>query len=409
MFIGLLTNPFIGINIRIMIPRLLERVVINKLAFEEKLILVLGARQVGKTVLIKNIKGRLEKEGRRTLYLNCDLAEDLAALDTTSGVLLGQLTKDIDYLFIDEAQRLSNAGLTLKIILDNFSCVKVLATGSSSFELKNKLSDALTGRYLDFILYPLSFAEVLADQNLSKSAPIAKNQANALLLGVLLYGLYPEIYEKNNPHNKLVLLDKIVESYLFKDILSFQKVRHSQAIKDLTAAVAYQVGSEVNEDELANRVKIDRKTVLSYLDILEKAYVIIRVYPFSKNPRREIGRKYKVYFVDLGIRNALVKDFNPLNLRADIGCLWENFLIIERLKTYANMGEPICYNFWRSYGGAEVDYLEKTMDKNLEAFEFKYGGNNLSKGAASFTKQYKIKVNLINQGNYLPFIDTTKS
>lgn len=390
-----------------MIPRLIEQVVMNKLTSEEKLILVLGARQVGKTVLVKDIKGRLERDGKRTLYINCDIAEDLAAVDTTSGVLLGQLVKDIDYLFIDEAQRLSNAGLTLKIILDNFSHVKVLATGSSSFELKNKLSDALTGRYLDFILYPLSFAEVLASQSLSKSKPIAKNQADALLSGTLLTGLYPGIYEKNDPQSKLELLDKIIESYLFKDVLSFQKVRHSQAIKDLAASVAYQVGSEVNEDELANRVKIDRKTVLSYLDILEKAYVIVRVYPFSKNPRREIGRKYKVYFVDLGIRNALIKDFNPLNLRADMGCLWENFLIIERLKAYANIGKSISYNFWRSYGGAEVDYLEKTMDKNLEAFEFKYSGDNLSRGAASFTEEYKTKVTLINQDNYLPFIKAT--
>lgn len=402
-----MTNPLISTNIRIMIPRLIEQTVINKLTSEEKLILVLGARQVGKTVLAKDIKRRLEREGKKTLYINCDMAEDLTAIDTTSGVLLEQLVKDVDYLFIDEAQRLSNAGLTLKIILDNFSHVKVLATGSSSFELKNKLSDALTGRYLDFILYPLSFAEVLTNQRLSKSGPIAKNQADALLSRVLLYGLYPEIYEKNDPQNKMVLLDKVVESYLYRDILSFQKVRHSQAIKDLAVSVAYQVGSEVNEDELGNRVKIDRKTVLSYLDILEKAYVIIRVHPFSGNPRREIGRKYKVYFVDLGIRNALIKDFNPLNLRADIGHLWENFLIMERLKSYANIGKPISYNFWRSYAGAEVDYLEKALDKNLEAFEFKYGDHNLSKGIVPFTKEYKTKVTLINQNNYLPFIKAT--
>ncbi|MEK7517162.1 MAG: DUF4143 domain-containing protein, partial [Patescibacteria group bacterium] len=198
---------------------------------------------------------------------------------------------------------------------------------------------------------------------------------------------------------KELFLDKIVESYLFKDILTFQRVKNSQAIKDLTKALAYQIGSEVNENELANRLNVDRKTVVSYLDILEKAYVIISAHPYSKNPRREIGKNYKVYFVDLGIRNSLIGDFNPLSLRSDAGFLWENFLFIERRKLFANNQIGHSSYFWRSYSGAEVDYIEKLTNKDIQAFEFKYSDINISKGANSFTNEYKTEVKLINKEN----------
>lgn len=380
-----------------MIPRLIEKQVIKCLTSLPVLTLILGARQVGKTVLVKHIQSQLEHTGKKVLFLNCDLEESLAAVDSTSLTVLAQLVKNTDYLFLDEAQRLTNAGLTLKILLDNFPNLKVLATGSSSFELKNHLSDALTGRYVDFVLYPLSFTEILATQDTHK--------AQALLPSALLYGLYPGIYQIGDPSQKQMLLRKIIESYLFKDILSFQKIRYSQAIKDLTAAIAYQVGSEINEDELAKRIKIDRKTVVSYLDILEKSYVIFRLYPFSKNPRREIGRKYKIYFTDLGIRNALIDDFHLPILRSDLGHLWENFLIVERLKAYANVNQPVSPHFWRSYSGAEVDYLERASGPLLSAFEIKYSVGNLSKGAHSFTKNYRSPVTLISNDNFLSFIN----
>ncbi len=220
----------------------------------------------------------------------------------------------------------------------------------------------------------------------------------------MLYGLYPEVYLTNTPELKQTLLAKIVESYLFKDVLAFQKVQNSQAIKDLTKALAYQIGSEVNTTELANRLRVDRKTVISYLDILEKAYVIESLHPYSKNPRREIGSHNKIYFVDLGIRNALIGDFNPLDLRTDAGFLWENFLFIERKKRFKNLGQTLECNFWRSYGGAEVDYIEKAVSKQMKAFEFKYRSESLSKGSASFSKEYGIKVELINTDNYFDFI-----
>jgi hypothetical protein len=387
-----------------MIPRLIQNTVFNSLISQPVITLLLGARQVGKTVLVKSIQKQLESNHHRVLYLNCDLEENLAVINTTSQTALEQLTKNINFLLVDEAQRLANPGLTLKILLDNFPAVKVLATGSSSFELRNHLSDALTGRYLDFSLYPLSLTEIINFQNFPPDSPITKNQTNALLTHLLLYGFYPAIFQVGDPALKRTHLAKIVESYLFKDVLSFNKIRYSQALKDLTVAIAYQIGSEVNEDELGRRTKIDRKTVISYLDILEKSYVIVRHHPFSQNPRREIGHKYKIYFVDLGIRNAIINDFNPFLLRADIGALWENFLIIERFKFNANSHQSPVVNFWRSYSGAEVDYLEKDSTGKLAAFEFKYGIGKLSKGAHAFTGKYKSPVSLINSDNYLSFV-----
>lgn len=398
-----MTNPIISTTIGNMIPRFDEDLVLSSLKKSGKIILILGARQVGKTTLVKDISQKLEREGKRVLYLNCDLAEDNFAINTNSKAILEKLLSDIDILVVDETQRLDNPGLTLKILYDNFKGIRILATGSSSFDLKNKLSDPLTGRYLDFTLYPLSFTEVLTERE-DTNEVLLKSKADSLLPQIMLYGLYPEIYLENTPEQKQAMLEHLVDSYLFKDILSFERIKNSQAIKNLTKALAYQIGSEVNENELSNKLKIDRKTVVSYLDILEKAYVIVSVHPYSKNPRREVGRRYKIYFVDLGIRNVLIGDFNSIDLRADAGFLWENFLIIERKKLFANAGKRASSNFWRSYSGAEVDYLEKATNEKLKAFEFKYGVGSLSKGAGSFISEYKTPVELIDKKNYLEFI-----
>lgn len=388
-----------------MIPRLLEKHVLDALGSLNKIILVLGARQVGKTVLAQTIQQKFIDQGSKVLYLNCDIDEQKTAINTTSKILLEQLIVNIDLLVVDEAQRLDNPGLTLKIIHDNFPKVKVLVTGSSSFELKNKMSDPLTGRYVDFILYPLAFVEVLSvSEQASAMSILQKHYADALLSQILLYGLYPGIYTENDPQKKQLFLRKLEESYLFKDILSFERVRNSQAIKNLTKAVAYQIGSQINENELANRLKIDRKTVANYLDILEKSFVIVKAYPYSKNPRREIGRSYKIYFVDIGLRNALIGDFNPLSIRSDAGFLWENLLFLERMKVYANNHQAANFHFWRSYSGAEVDLIE-VYQNLISAYEFKYNAKSLSKGAGSFTKQYGVKVKLINQKNYLDFFN----
>ncbi len=390
-----------------MIPRLLEKHVVADLVNDRQAIVVLGARQVGKTTLVKDIQAMLSDDSARALYLNCDIDEQREAVNTTSLAVIGQLLQNVDLLFIDEAQRLSDPGRTVKVIHDNFPKVRVLVTGSSSLDLQNKLSDAMTGRIFEFKLFPLSFAEVLAaqEQGSNQNAHLLKQSADALLPSILIYGLYPAVYTEGDPTRKQRLLIGVTQNYLFKDVLAYRGVKNAQAIQDLARALAYQIGSEVNETELSKRLGIDNKTIASYIDILEKAFVLVRVTPYAKNLRREIGSKYKVYFVDLGIRNALIGDFNSPNIRSDRGVLWENFLIVERMKAYANRNEAIAhYNFWRSYDGAEVDYIEKPYDKPLSAYEFKYGPGKLSRGAYSFSSTYQTDVQLVNTDNYLDFI-----
>ena len=376
-----------------MIPRFIQQNVIRMLKELRKIVIIVGPRQAGKTTLLKSLKDQFETSNQITVYLNCDLDEDLKKVNTNSINLLSHLIKKIDYLFIDEAQRMDNPGLTLKIIHDNFPAVRVIATGSSSFELKNKVRDALTGRFVDFHLFPLSQAEISSYENSTQPQNLASD--------VMLYGGYPEIYLLKQPDLRQTLLAKITQSYLFKDILAFSHIRHSEALLNLARALAYQIGSELNENELANRVKIDRKTLLSYLDILEQSFVIHRLYPYSQNPRREIGRRYKVYFVDLGIRNSLIGDFSTLHIRADTGVLWENFLIIERLKNLqVNTIQPQTY-FWRSYNGSEVDYLE-IHGGSISPWEFKYNPSaKISAGAKVFEKYYHTKVKKVDFGNYL--------
>lgn len=379
-----------------MIPRVIQQNVIKSLDTLKKLILILGPRQSGKTTLLTALRSHYQSQQMNIRYLNCDLAEDLSLLDTQSLTLLQKLTTNTHLLLIDEAQRLTNPGLTLKILHDNFPGLKLIVTGSSSFELKNQLSDPLTGRYLDFTLFPLSWQEIVNYQKPPDAVYLVADQ--------LLYGSYPEIYLENSVQAKQVLLSKITESYLFKDILSFSKIRNSQAIQNLVRALAYQIGSEVNENELSNRIKIDRKTLLSYLEILEKSFVIYRLHPHSANPRREIGRRYKVYFIDLGIRNSLINDFNSLDIRNDVGALWENFLIVERLKLLKNSGQNFHARFWRNYNGAEVDYLEITGPK-IQAWEIKYGSKaTLSRGVKTFNTDYQSQTGLLNPDNFQDFL-----
>lgn len=377
---------------------MIEKTVKTVLSKPRKVILILGARQVGKTTVLKHLQTDLERGGQRVVYVNGDIAEDLTRVNTYSLTLLEQLTKHADLLFVDEAQRLDDPGRTLKILHDHIPTVRVIATGSSSLDLKNKLSDPLTGRLRDFTLYPLSLGELMGKPDHPERAPYIADT-------MMTSGGYPEVSLANDPSQKQIQLTKIIDEYLFKDILAFQKVRQPQVLVDLVRALAYQVGAEINENELANRLKIDRKTVVNYIDLLVKTFVLVRVFPFSKNPRREIGKNYKVYFVDLGIRNALIGDFNTLNLRADVGALWENFLVIERLKRFANEGKMVHCHFWRTYGGAEVDYLEReATSTHIRAFEFKYVQSRPSRGARSFSELYHLPVTIVNQSNYLQFI-----
>jgi len=385
------------------IPRLLEKTIRNQLIALHKIVLVYGARQVGKTTLMQSMQKEFINEGKKVRYLNCDLDEERNAINSTAHTLLSRLVGGQDAVLIDEAQRLDNPGLTLKILFDQFPKLTIVATGSSSFDLRNRVSDALTGRYLDYHLPPLSLHEALFPSGFSNDPGLQKSAADALLPDVLLYGLYPEIFLEGNSKNKQVLLSRLVESYLFKDILTFNQIRFSQTIVDLARALAYQIGNQVSELELANRLRIDRKTVVNYIDILEKSFVIFRLPPFSRNPRQEIGKQNKIYFWDTGIRNALIGDFNSLDLRPDRGALWENFLIVEKIKTYLNRGETIRARFWRNYKGAEVDYIEEA-GQMLKAYEIKYGEIRDSRGAEAFERVYKMHVEFVKKENYWEFL-----
>lgn len=374
-----------------MIPRLIQNKVTETLLQSNKIVIILGPRQAGKTTLINEISRNLLDSAGKILKLNCDIEEDLKIINTTSIVGLKSILNNKRYLIIDEAQRMENSGLTLKIIHDEFPKLKVLVTGSSSFEIKNKMSDALTGRYYDFTLYPLSYREIGQKDN------------KHTLESILTYGEYPDVFLESNPEMKRAQLSRIVESFLFKDILSFSKIRSSESLINLTRALAFQIGSEINENELSSRVKIDRKTLISYLDILEKSFVIKKLHPYSQNPRREIGRRYKVYFTDLGIRNQLIGQFNPLHFREDYGKLWENFLIIERIKKWSISLTPPPMYFWRNLNGSEVDYLELDNGE-VEGFEFKLNPSKKIRFAETYTKAYKNTPKIITPENFLEFI-----
>jgi hypothetical protein len=373
-----------------MIPRSIQNIVTKTLLESDKIIIILGPRQAGKTTLIDEIQKNLPCQKDKILKLNCDVEEDFSVVNTTSLQNLENLLRNKSFLIIDEVQRLSNPGLTLKIIHDNFKFIKLLVTGSSSFEIKNKMSDALTGRYYDFTLLPFSYSEI--------------NQfGDRTLESILTYGEYPEVFLENKPDYKKAQLAKIVESFLFKDILSYSRIRSSEALINLARAVAFQIGSELNENELSSRVKIDRKTLLSYLDILEKSFVIKRLHPYSQNPRREIGRRYKVYFVDLGIRNQLIGQFGPLSIREDYGRLWENFLVIERFKKLSSGLTTTPSYFWRNLNGSEVDYLE-IVDGNVKGYEFKLNTAKKIKFPKTFTETYHNTPELINPENFNKFV-----
>jgi len=369
-----------------------------------KIVLIFGARQVGKTTLLRVVQEQLENSGRRVRTINCDIQEERQAINTTARSLFDRLVQDRDVLLIDEAQNLDNPGLILKILHDLYPGVQIAATGSSSFDLRNRVSDPLTGRFIDYTLYPLSLGEILATGPVGADPALCAPYADNLLETLLVYGFYPEIFTEGDQAFRKEHLVRLVDSYLFKDIITFDRIRRSQIVVDLTRALAYQIGNLVSENELASRLKIDRKTVMNYMEILEKAFVIVRLTPFSNNPRQEIGKQMKVYFTDLGMRNALIGDFNPPRLRSDAGALWENFLILERLKIRAYQRRPSQPHFWRSYQGAEVDYLE-VDGTTINPFEIKYGiSSSLSRGAKSFQDAYAVPVKLVNRGNYLDFL-----
>lgn len=373
-----------------MIKRLLENIILNKLD-RKKAILILGARQTGKTTLIKKI---LADNIDRSLFLNADLTIVQQQLQNPSVNELKQVFGKAKLIFIDEAQRIKNIGITLKIIVDEIPEVQLIVTGSSAFELSNNVNEPLTGRKWEYRLFPVSWKELV--NHLSYLESLAQLEQR------ILFGMYPDVL--NNLGSEKEILFNITESYLYKDILIFQQIRKPEFIQKLLQALARQVGNEVSYNELSNLLQIDRKTVISYIDLLEKAYVIFRLPSFSRNLRNELSSKIKVYFYDTGIRNALISDFRPLDLRIDKGALWENFLISERLKANHYSGKFAKSYFWKTHQQQEIDYVEDE-DGELSAFEFKWNPSSRAKIPKTFLNTYKNQnAEIITSGNFNPFL-----
>ncbi len=360
-----------------MIQRQLQEVIESRI-FSGKAIILIGARQVGKSTLFKMVVDKLNKP---TLQLNCDDPEVRALLSQTNTQELKLLIGNNQVVLIDEAQRVNDIGMILKRIVDNFPNVQLLATGSSSFDLQNKLNEPLTGRKFEYHLFPLSTAEILKSDGLLAVKQSFENR--------LIYGSYPDVYKNNG--NAIELLHNLSESYLYKDLLALESIRKPALLNKLLISLALQVTSEVSYNELAQTIGTDNKTVEKYIDLLEKCYVVFRLNGFNRNLRTELKLSKKVYFYDNGIRNAILNNFAPIALRQDIGALWENFFISERLKANHYVGRYVNSYFWRTSKQQKIDYIEE-CNGEFTLFEMKWNSKRANtKFPEIFEKSYSVK------------------
>ncbi len=367
--------------------RILENIIKEKIG-SGKAIIIVGARQVGKTTLIKNLLQ--EKE---YLFFDADDPTIRQLLSSPNTEQIRTFLGDYKTVFVDEAQRIEEIGLTLKIITDQFKNVQLFVSGSSSFDLGNKLNEPLTGRKWEYELFPISWEEFEKREGFIKAEQQIENR--------LLYGFYPEVL--NNQGKERGVLKNLTSSYLYRDILAFSEIRKPEILDNLLLALALQVGSEVNYNELAQTIGVNKITIQKYIDILEKAYIVFRLSSFSRNLRTEIKRNRKIYFYDNGIRNMIIGNFNQLKLRTDVGALWENFLISERVKqniykdTFARM------YFWRTKQQQEIDFVEE-KDGKIFGFEFKWKSKSKIKLPATFIKTYDAETKIIDRNNFREFV-----
>ena len=359
-----------------------------------KALLLFGARQVGKTTLVNNLL-RPELD----IYLNADQAETRDLLETTNLSRLSSLVRKYERVVIDEAQRIKGVGLTLKILIDNFKDKDLIVTGSSSFELANKVNEELTGRKFNYHLLPIAELELAASGK--TIVELGEEREERLILGS-----YPEVVVATSLEDKQRAIKLITESYIFKDILTLGLVKDTGNLERLLRAIAFQIGSEVSLSELATVSDLDRKTIARYLNICEQAFIIFALPPLRRNRRSAISKMKKYYFYDLGIRNALVRNFNLLEARDDFGALWENYCIIERMKRNSNLGLSPETFFLRDYSGKEVDYIEYDNDK-YQALEFKYRADRPPKGTTEMLKDHtgqEVSLSVVNKDNILDHI-----
>lgn len=354
--------------------------------FKGKIIILYGARQVGKTTLTKEL---LKKYGHEDAYFNCEIMSVRQALEKEDPAALRRFLGSGKFFVFDEAQKINNIGLILKLLIDSFPDLQIIATGSSSFDLANQVNEPLTGRALEFILYPFSWREL---KNLDRTY-----ESDGRLEQTLVYGSYPEIAQSGQAESRQ-LLDNLGTKYLYKDIFTFERVKKSNLLVSLLQLLALQIGQEVSINELANTLRCSRDTVVNYLDILEKSFIIFRLRAYSRNPRKEISKKQKIYFIDLGIRNSVISRYNELAVRDDTGVLWENFCVSERFKKLQADGVSCQKYFWRTLDRKEVDYVEE-YDDRLDGYEFKWAKDRFSR-PKEFLAYKNSRLTLINRVNF---------
>lgn len=359
--------------------------------FQGKVLILFGPRRVGKTTFSKQL---LEKYGKASGYFSCDTMHVQQALTKKDPFVMKDFFGDHSFIVLDEAQYVPDIGLSIKIFHDQFPNVQILATGSSSFELANRTGEPLTGRSIEFFLYPFSITEL---QN-----TYTEMEAPARLENFLRFGMYPEAVTLGKD-KAVVYLENLISQYLYKDILIFEQLKKSEIIMRLLQLLAFQIGSEVSFNELASQLKINSRTVERYIDLLEKTFILFRLKPFSRNLRKEISKKEKIYFYDLGIRNAVINNFNEMELRNDAGQIWENFCIVERKKYLQAKQERRLQYFWRTHDKKEIDLIEEFSGR-LEGFEFKWKKNR-SRVPEEFLEAYPgSTVETVNSENYRNFL-----
>jgi predicted AAA+ superfamily ATPase len=374
------------------IERLLEQRIERKLN-PNKVVLIFGARRVGKTTLIHRL---VKKFSGKTMVLNGEDSDAIALLNEKSISNYRNLLKGIDLFVIDEAQSVPEIGQKLKLIVDEIENIRIIASGSSSFNLNNQAGEPLVGRNYTFLLFPFSQQELSAIENRLETRQNLENR--------LIYGSYPEVAVMEDNNAKREYLQNMVNAYLLKDILSIEGIRSANKMIDLLRLVAFQSGNEVSYDELGKQLGMSKNTVEKYLDLLSKVFIVFRLGPFSKNLRKEVTKAGKWYFFDNGIRNALVSNFTPLVLRQDIGQLWENYLIYERLKNINFRGEICEHFFWRTYDGQEIDLIEK-KEQEIAAFELKWREKKI-KIPGAFSGAYpEVPLLVVHKENYLHWLD----
>lgn len=377
-----------------MIHRIIEQLIKNDFG-RGKIIVLMGARQVGKTTLFDSVVSG----SSNVLRLNCDNYDDRSDLENKTSTELRQLMGNHEVVIIDEAQRAKNIGLSLKILADLKLPMQILVTGSSSLTLANEINEPATGRLIEYNLFPLSLVELM-----QQTSP---REEKRLLEQRMIYGLYPEVV--TTPGDAKRILVNLANNYLYRDLLEYRGVKKPEVLQKLVRALALQIGSEVSYNELSRTVGVDKATIESYIDLLEKCFVVFRLPAYSSNLRSEIKRGRKIYFYDNGIRNALLSNFAPLELRDDVGMLWENMMVSERIKRNSYSRSYAQMYFWRTQQQQEVDLIEE-QDGRLTAFEFKWNTKKKAKLPKTFIDNYpNTDFKVISPDNYVEFVDTTSA